>query len=88
MTKNNLEHKNFSRRGGLTTFKRHGREFYKNIGKKGARANLKKYGTDYYKELSKKAVAARQAKIEASKPLIEKVVDAIIPPSDPEKTDS
>lgn len=66
MTETRLGHKEFSRRGGLSTFKKYGRGFYGQIGKKGAASKIKKYGSDYFKKLSVLGVAARKAKKEAN----------------------
>lgn len=57
-----LNHKEFSRRGGLATLASHGREFYSIIGKKGADTKLKKYGVEYFRKLSILGVEARKKK--------------------------
>lgn len=41
-------------KGGQTTFKKHGPEFYENIGKKGGDATSKKYGHEFYEEIGHK----------------------------------
>ena len=55
-----LTHKEISKRGGLSTMAKHGREYYSAIGKKGGSTNVKRYGVDYFKKLSAAGVAARQ----------------------------
>jgi general stress protein YciG len=41
------------RRGGRSTSKRHGREFYATIGKKGGATTRDRYGSDFYVEIAK-----------------------------------
>lgn len=41
-------------KGGRTTFKKHGPEFYESIGKKGGQATSKKYGHGFYEEIGHK----------------------------------
>ncbi len=81
MTEKKLNHEQIARKGGMKILKKYGKEFYSKMGKKGARAKLKKYGTEYFKKMSLLGVAARKAKRDALKPLLEKVVDAILPDS-------
>jgi len=57
--KKRLSHKEFSRRGGLSTKNKLGKKHYQEIGTKGAETVRRKYGPDYYKKLSEAGVAAR-----------------------------
>jgi hypothetical protein len=41
------------RRGGRSTSKRHGREFYQTIGKKGGATTRDRHGSDFYAEMGK-----------------------------------
>jgi len=42
------------RKGGETTAKKYGSEFYEAIGKKGGETTSKKYGTEFYEEIGHK----------------------------------
>lgn len=42
------------RKGGKTTAKRYGPEFYENIGKKGGDTTSKKYGHGFYEQIGHK----------------------------------
>lgn len=57
-----LSHTQFSKRGGNTTFKRHGRKQYSMIGKKGVAALKQKRGPEYFINLAKIGLAARLKK--------------------------
>jgi general stress protein YciG len=75
----NLDHKEFSSRGGKKTFFKYGRKHFSEIGKKGMKTNIKLYGKEFFVKLSAAGVAARKAKRDAAKPLVEKIKDAILP---------
>ena len=42
------------RKGGATTAKKYGPEFYEQIGKKGGQTTSKKYGPSFYEEIGHK----------------------------------
>lgn len=57
-----MDHKIVSRKGGMTTKEKYGREHYSAMGKRGAEAKLKMYGPGYFLKLSALGVAARRVK--------------------------
>lgn len=57
-----LSHKQVSKRGGDSTFKKHGRKQYSTIGKKGVAALRQKRGPEYFVNLAKMGLAARLKK--------------------------
>lgn len=83
-----MDHKKISARGGLMTKKKYsetievnGRmvnKHFSDIGRRGIRANIKKHGTEYYTNLSALGVAARRAKAQAKKGIMQKVVEAVV----------
>ena len=75
MTK--LTHKEFSKLGGDITFKKYGKKFLSKIGKKGAESCLRLYGTEFFTKLSQAGVAARKAKRDASRTVVEKIIDIV-----------
>jgi len=80
---NTLTQIEFARIGGNKVLKKYGKKHFSEMGKKGAMANIKKYGTDFFKKLSLAGVEARKAKRDASRTVIEKIKDAILPPQPP-----
>ena len=54
--------KEASRRGGLKTLERYGKNFFAEMGRKGSEVRLRKYGPDYYKMIGKKGGDATLAK--------------------------
>jgi uncharacterized protein len=55
------------RKGGQTTAKRYGPEFYEEIGRKGGQAVSDKYGPEFYGEIGRKGGQKVKELIEAGK---------------------
>jgi hypothetical protein len=55
------------RKGGSTTAKRHGHQFYEKIGKKGGETTSRKYGHEFYEEIGHKGGQSVKRLIEEGK---------------------
>lgn len=82
-----MDHRKVSAKGGRMNKKNHSEmievdgkmvnKHFSEIGRRGIKANIKKHGTDYFTNLSALGVAARRAKAQAKKGIIQKVVEAV-----------
>ncbi len=64
---NGMTTREAGRKGGQTTAKRYGPEFYEEIGRKGGQAVSDKYGPEFYGEIGRKGGQKVRELIEAGK---------------------